>query len=59
MTASEGENILKPHPSGEVIDSSLTLLPIIAESFVPVLKARTSLTVKGGATEPSTVFTLT
>jgi len=46
---------LTPH----AVDSSLTLLSIIAESFAPVLKARASLTVKGGAAEPSTVFTLT
>lgn len=52
------KNIFKPHPS-EAIDSSLTLLSIIAESFAPVLKAWASLTIKGGAAEPSTVFTLT
>jgi len=58
MIASEEKNIFEPHPS-DTINSSLTLLSIIAESFAPVLKARASLTVKGGGAKPSTVFTLT
>lgn len=39
--------------------SLLTRLLITEESFEPEMNARTSFTVRGGALDPSTVFTLT
>lgn len=39
--------------------SLLTRLSITEESFAPEMNARTSFTVRGGALDPSTVFTLT